>query len=72
MAGRRIDDHSFFAGKASNDNPLPNGCHSQYYDSAEGAGEVGAYQDTSPKIEALQDENIRLMKRHEQPPMRRN
>lgn len=72
MAGRRIDDHSGFPGKGSKNNPLPEGCHSQYSNSAEGAGALGEYQDTSPKIKAQQDANIAGMKKHEQPPMRRN
>lgn len=69
---RRIDDHSFFAGKGSKENPLPNGCHSKYYESAVGAGELKEYQDTAEKTGALQDANIKLMKKNEQPPMRRN
>ena len=70
--GRRIDDHSGFPGKGDSRNPLPNGCKSQYFDSAEGAGELREYQDTTPKIKAAQEAGISKMKSHPQPPMDRN
>ena len=72
MAGRRIDDHSGFPGKGDKNHPLPSGCRSKYMDSAEGAGELKEFQDTAPKVEALQDANIRKMKKHAQPAMKRN
>jgi hypothetical protein len=70
--GRRIDDHSFFAGSGNKNSPLPEGCHMKYTDSSTGAGELSEYQDTDPKVKALQEANIAGIKKQPQPPMRRN
>lgn len=56
MAGRKINDHSFFAGRSSADSVLPKGVHTKQYTSAEGAGELNKYEDTSEEIRAAQVE----------------
>ena len=51
MAGRRIDDHASFAGKAGKEYPLPEGNKMKRFESAEGSGHVGSdYSDTSELI----------------------
>lgn len=55
MAGRRIDDHSFFAGRSSEGCVFPDGVHVKRYESADGGGELDEYEDTSEKIEEVQD-----------------
>lgn len=69
---RRIDDHSFFAGKGSKSSPLPEGCHSKYMESGEGSGDLKVYQDTAGQVEALQDKNVSKMKAGDQPSINRN
>lgn len=49
MSGRRIDDHSSFAGKGGK-YPLPEGNKMKEYKSAEGAGGLSGYDDTSEAI----------------------
>lgn len=52
MSGRRIDDHSFWAGKPGEDSRFPDGPHKVKTEmSAEGSGHVGTtYPDTSEDI----------------------
>ena len=53
--GRRIDDHSFWAGSKSKDSVFPKGVHTKDESSAEGAGSVMKYEDTSEAIKGVQD-----------------
>jgi len=64
MAGQRIDDHSFWAGKGSKGSVFPEGVHTKRETSAEGAGELNRYEDTTEAIKSAQDENIRKAKAH--------
>jgi hypothetical protein len=52
MSGRRIDDHSFWAGKRGKDSVLPDGPHKVKTErSAEGSGHIGTeYSDTTEMI----------------------
>lgn len=55
MSGRKIDDHSSFAGKSGKNYPLPEGNKMKAFHSAEGAGHEGSeYPDTSEKIHGEQ------------------
>ncbi len=46
--GQRIDDHSFWAGGASKASVFPDGPHKEKeYSSAEGAGSLPKYEDTT-------------------------
>lgn len=55
MAGRRIDDHASFAGKAGKEYPLPEGNKMKSFKSAEGLAHVGEdYPDTSERIHSDQ------------------
>ena len=56
--GKRIDDHAFWAGSRSKDCVFPKGCHTKDESSAEGAGSVNRYEDTTETIKAQQMEGI--------------
>lgn len=64
MSGQRIDDHKFFAGGASKGSVFPEGVHHKKYTSAEGAGELGKYEDTSEAIHSQQEMGIKKAKAH--------
>jgi len=55
MGGRRIDDHSFWAGGKSKGSVFPEGAHTKDESSAEGAGSVMKYQDTTEAIKSTQE-----------------
>lgn len=52
--GQRIDDHSFWAGAKSKDSVFPKGVHTKDESSAEGAGSLMKYEDTTEAIKATQ------------------
>ena len=64
MSGKRIDDHAFFAGKASEGSVFPKGVHHKAESSAEGAGKVGTYEDTTEAIKSQQEHGISKAKGH--------
>lgn len=55
MSGRKINDHSFWAGGMSKESPLPMSSKMKQEMSADGAGELGMYWDTTEKIKEMQD-----------------
>lgn len=54
MSGRHINDHSFWAGGKSKSSVFPEGVHTKHESSAEGAGRVSSYPDTTEKIRSAQ------------------
>ncbi len=53
--GQRIDDHGFWAGSKGKDSVFPDGPHkTKDESSAEGAGHVGYYEDTTEAIKKVQ------------------
>jgi hypothetical protein len=72
MSGRKISDHSFFAGGKGKNSVLPDGVHTKVETSAEGDGALKEYQDTTDKIKAQQEAAKSKMKKHVQPPAYRN
>jgi len=64
MSGRRIDDHSFWAGGKSKGSVFPEGVKTKNESSAEGAGEVGKYEDTTEAVKAGQMESVKKIKAH--------
>jgi len=62
--GRRIDDHGSWMGMGSKGNPLPEGVKMKYETSAEGAGELNKYEDTTEAIKAGQEEAVKKIKSH--------
>lgn len=72
MAGRSIKDHSFWAGGASKQSPLPDGVKTKSESSATGAGELGKYEDTTEAIKAQQTAGVAKAKGHPMKPGTRN
>jgi hypothetical protein len=65
MSGRRIDDHSFWAGGKGKDSVFPDGPHKTKEEhSADGAGSLSRYEDTTEEIKMTQDMAERQMKKH--------
>jgi hypothetical protein len=64
--GQRIDDHSFWAGGPGKDSVLPDGPHkTKPTTSAEGAGSLKKYEDTTEAIRATQVESSKKAKAHQ-------
>lgn len=71
--GQRIDDHSFWAGAKGKHSPFPDGPHKcKDYSSAEGAGSVSKYEDTTEAIKSAQEMGDRQAKKHPLKPGTRN
>lgn len=64
MAGRLIKDHGSWVGGASKGSVFPEGVKHKQYTSAEGAGALGKYEDTSEAIHSQQEMGIRKAKAH--------
>ena len=70
MAGRRIEDHSFFAGSGSPKFPIGNKMKDE--SSAEGFGALSHYEDTTEAIKSQQEMNKKKVHGHPQKPGHRN
>ena len=57
MAGKRIDDHSFWAGKGSNASVLPVGNKVQTHTDDGHDGHLSEYEDTDAAIRRQQEAN---------------
>jgi hypothetical protein len=68
--GRKINDHGFFAGSGSP--RFPKGVHTKDESSAEGFGNLAAYEDTSEAIKSQQTMNKTKVHGHPQKPGHRN
>jgi hypothetical protein len=68
MSGRKINDHSFWAGSKSKDSVFPKGVHTKDESSAEGAGAVGKYEDTTEAIKGVQEMGKKKIHGHPQKP----
>ena len=68
MSGRRIDDHSFWAGGPGKDMVMPMGAKTKNESSAEGSGEVMRYEDTTEAIKSVQEKSVSQAKRHPMKP----
>jgi len=65
MSGRKINDHSFWAGGPGKDSVLPDGPHKVKAEtSAEGAGSISKYEDTTEAIRAQQVMGDKKVKSH--------
>ena len=61
--GQRIDDHSFWAGSKGSASVFPDGPHKvKMESSAEGAGSVSKYEDTTEAIRSTQVEGDKQIK----------
>jgi hypothetical protein len=74
MSGRKIDDHSFWAGKRGRNSVFPDGPHKEKEEmSAEGSGYLGsAYPDTTEQIREDQMKGDRKIKERPMKPGYRN
>jgi hypothetical protein len=64
--GTRIDDHSFWAGSKGKSSVFPDGPHkTKDESSAEGAGSVLKYEDTTEAIKSMQVEGVKKAKAHQ-------
>jgi hypothetical protein len=64
--GQRIDDHSFWAGGKGAASVFPDGPHkTKMESSAEGAGSLPKYEDTTERIKAAQVESEKKAKAHQ-------
>lgn len=73
MAGRKIDDHSFWAGGKGKDSVLPDGPHkTKSESSAEGVGALSHYEDTTEAIKSQQEMNKKKVHGHPMKPGFRN
>ena len=70
--GRRIDDHSFWAGGKSAGSVFPKGAHNKMESSAVGAGSEMDYEDSTEKIKSQQVMGVNHAKGHPQKPLHRN
>ena len=63
--GQRIDDHSFWAGSKGKNSVFPDGPHkTKEESSAEGAGNVMRYEDTTETIKEYQVKGMKKIKSH--------
>lgn len=67
MAEQRIDDHSFWAGKAEEGSVFPKGPKVKNMRSGEGAGDLRDYPDSEREIQRDQDEAVRDVERRPMP-----
>ena len=70
--GRRIDDHSFWAGGKSKGSVFPEGVHTKEESSAEGVGALAKYEDTTEAIKSQQVMGKSKVQGHPQKPGYRN
>jgi hypothetical protein len=70
--GQKINDHKFWAGGASKGSPFPDGAKVKTESSAEGAGELNMYEDTTEAIRGVQSSQEKKMNTHKQKPGYRN
>lgn len=69
---QRIDDHSFWAGKGPEGQPLPLEAKMKSYNSADGAGSLSSYEDSENAIQNMQERGISKAKKYAQPTGDRN
>ena len=63
--GRRIDDHSFWAGKARSGDVLPEGSKKYHIKDSPGAGSLMRYEDTEQEIHEVQSKQDGQIKKHQ-------
>lgn len=62
--GQRIDDHSSWVGKGSKGSVFPEGVKTKDESSAESAGKLSKYEDTTEAIKAVQNKSTSQAKAH--------
>jgi hypothetical protein len=64
MSGQKIDDHSFWAGGKSKGSVFPEGVKTKNESTAEGAGGLSKYEDTTEAIKSVQEMGEKKVKSH--------
>lgn len=64
MSGRRIDDHSFWAGGKSKGSVFPEGAKVKHEGEAGDAAHLSRYEDTTEAIERVQNMGVKKAKGH--------
>lgn len=72
MSGRKINDHSFWAGKGGKDSVLPEGVRVKSISDVKGDGSLGRYEDTEEAVKSQQMAGVGKMKSHPQKSGHRN
>lgn len=62
--GQKINDHGSWIGKSPKGVPLPLGSKMKEESSAEGAGKLNKYEDTTQAIKSVQEKGDSQIKRH--------
>jgi hypothetical protein len=62
MSGQKINDHSSWIGKGSDGSVFPMGVKTKSESSAEGAGALGTYEDTTQAIKSVQSQCVSKLK----------
>ena len=70
--GQRIDDHSFWAGSASKESPMPMQSKMKQEYSANGGGSLSKYEDTTEEIRSAQEKGEKKIKSDPLKPCYRN
>lgn len=65
MAGQRIDDHSFWAGRGSEKSVLPAETKVKTYSDDGHAAHLTRYEDTAEAIKSQQEEGAKKIKSHQ-------
>lgn len=68
MSGRKIDDHSFWAGNKSKGSVFPQGVHTKEESSDGHAGNLSKYEDTTEAIKSQQEMSVKKAKAHNMRP----
>lgn len=72
MGGRKIDDHSFWAGSPAKGSVFPQGVHSRQMEEGPSAGSLNEYFDSASKIKEVQDKSARISRSYAAKPGYRN
>ena len=71
--GQKIDDHSFWAGGKGKASVFPDGPHKvKMESSAEGAGALSSYEDTTEMVKAQQVKGVKKIHSLPRRPLERN
>lgn len=72
MSGKKIDDHSFWAGGAGKNMVMPQGVHTKSESSADGDGGLSKYEDTTETIKAQQEMGVKKVRNNPTKSLYRN
>lgn len=62
--GQRIDDHSSWIGQGNSESVFPRGVKVKNESSADSAGNLSRYEDTSEAIKSAQNESVKQIKKN--------